>query len=86
MDFHDCKGEFDAYRIVFGYATNSVWIRYSKKHPIRSSERDAMRDLAKEEIDDLSVPEFNELADKYAKKMKGLDNPDLDLEEDLWNS
>ena len=51
MDFHDCLGKFDAYRIVNGVSTNSVRARFRKKYGIHSDESEKLMLQAADQLD-----------------------------------
>jgi hypothetical protein len=89
MDFHDCLGKFDAYRIYYGESTNSVRVRFRKKYSIHSDEGMKMIQAAGDELTKLPPDELKKLEQDYRAKMAFISSPTeqlLQLEESLWES
>ena len=89
MDFHDCLGKFDAYRIVNGVSTNSVRARFRKKYGIHSDEGEKLMLQALNELNGLNPYERMVLDSDYQSKLSFISSPterELQLEEELWNA
>lgn len=89
MDFHDCLGKFDAYRIANGVSTNSVRARFRKKYGIHSDEGEKLMLQALDELNSLNPFERMTLDSDYQSKLSFISSPnerELQLEEELWNA